>query len=76
MRTTITFENDVAAALERLRRERDAGISEVVNQLIRSGLTVRDDPEPYRLRPRSIGLQVDVSNVEEALDLMEGSERR
>ncbi len=39
MRTTVTFASDVAAAVERLQRERGRGVSDAVNELIRRGLT-------------------------------------
>ena len=38
MRTTLTLDDDVAAALERLRREKDASLKEVVNETLRKGL--------------------------------------
>jgi hypothetical protein len=38
MRTTLTLADDVAAAVEALRRERSSGISEAVNELCRAGL--------------------------------------
>ena len=38
MRTTLTLEDDVAAALERLRRARDASLKDVVNDVLRRGL--------------------------------------
>ncbi len=37
MRTTITFADDVAALVEQRRAAAGAGISEVVNDLIRAG---------------------------------------
>lgn len=77
MRTTITFEEDVAAALEQLRRERHAGISEVVNELIRAGLTARErSRRPFVQSTASLGLKVDVTNVAEALELIEGPDHR
>lgn len=39
MRTTITLADDVAAAVEKLRRERSIGLSEAVNDLVRAELT-------------------------------------
>jgi len=36
MRTTIEFEPDVAVELKRLRKARDMGLKEVVNDLLRS----------------------------------------
>jgi hypothetical protein len=38
MRTTLTLDDDVAAALERLRREKDVSLKEVVNDTLRKGL--------------------------------------
>ena len=39
MRTTLTLDDDVAAALERLRRARDASLKDVVNEVLRGGLS-------------------------------------
>src|SRR4051794_32418857 len=39
MRTTVTLADDVAAAVDRLRREEGLGLSEAVNKLARAGLT-------------------------------------
>lgn len=76
MRTTVTLEDDVAAALEQLRRERDIGVSEAVNEMIRAGLATRTKEEPYRHRARKVGLRIDVTNVAEALELLEGPDYR
>ena len=76
MRTTVTLDSDVAAALERLRKERSIGISELVNELIRAGLVGRPRRSRYRHRSRSVGLKIDVTNVAEALELLEGPGNR
>ena len=77
MRTTVTFEDDVAAALEQRRRERHAGISEVVNDLVRAGLTAeRRTRQPYTQATSELGLRVDVTNVAEALEFLEGPDHR
>jgi Arc/MetJ family transcription regulator len=76
MRTTITLDDDVAAAVERLRRERSIGLSDAVNDLIRTGLRVRPTGEPFRQRSRSIGIRIDVTNVAEALEELEGPDHR
>ena len=68
MRTTIRFDDDVAKALERAKRERGVGISEAVNDLIRKGLRVKERPKPFVQRSRPMGLKIDVTNVAEALD--------
>ena len=72
MRTTITLDPDVAAAIERLRRHRGVGLSEVVNDLARAGLRSREPRRAFRQRSVDLGLRVDVSNVAEALDVLEG----
>lgn len=76
MRTTITFERDVAAAIERLRRERSIGPSEAVNELIRAGLKERSTRHRFRQRSRAIGFTIDVRNVAEALEQLEGADHR
>jgi hypothetical protein len=38
MRTTLTIDDDVAARLERLRRERGISFKELINATLRSGL--------------------------------------
>jgi hypothetical protein len=76
MRTTVVLADDVAAAVEQLRRERSAGLSEVVNDLIRAGLTTKTSPGTFRQRSEPIGISLDVSNVAEALELLEGPAAR
>ena len=77
MRTTVTFEDDVAAAIERIRRDRSIGVSEAVNELVRAGLTTtKMTRAPFKQSTRSLGLRVDVTNVAEALELLEGPDFR
>ncbi len=76
MRTTVEFDDDVAKAVERLRRERALGVSEAVNELIRRGLLPRAAAEPFRQPTHALGLRIDVSNVAEALELLEGPAAR
>jgi metal-responsive CopG/Arc/MetJ family transcriptional regulator len=76
MRTTVVLEDDVAAAIQQMRRERSAGLSEVVNDLIRAGLTAKQPREAFRQRSERIGIRVDVSNVAEALEFLEGPTAR
>lgn len=52
------------------------GRSEAVNQLIRAGLKERKEAKPFRQRSRSMGLRIDVTNVAEALDLLDGPASR
>jgi len=76
MRTTVTLDDDVAAAVERLRRDRSIGLSEAINELIRAGLTVKRPRKPFRQRTEHIGFKVDVTNVAETLELLEGPAAR
>lgn len=76
MRTTVNLDPDVAAAAERLRAERNIGLGEAVNELARAGLRAGPKHKPFRQRTRTIGLRVDVSNVAEALDLLDSEDRR
>jgi hypothetical protein len=76
MRTTVTFDDDVAAAIRSLRRERSLGLSEAVNELVRAGLRARPAPRRFRQRSRAIGLRLDVTNVAEAIELVEGPTHR
>lgn len=70
----MTFADDVAAAIAQLQRERGIGVSEAVNELVRRGLVAapRRNP-PFRQRTRRLGLRVDVTNVAEALEQLDGS---
>jgi len=73
MRTTITLDPDVQAGAEALRRNGSVSLSQAINSLARAGLGRQgDDAAPvFRQRTQAIGLQVDVSNVAEALDLLD-----
>lgn len=72
MRTTIEFDADTAAAVEQLRRAEGLGASEAVNELIRRGLLPRSARPPFVQRVHPLGLRIDVSNVADALDVLEG----
>jgi Arc/MetJ family transcription regulator len=76
MRTTITLDDDVAAAVERLRKITKVGLSEAVNELVRAGLRAPRKKVKFVQRTRALGLKIDVSNIGEALELMEGPHAR
>lgn len=73
MRTTFTLDDDVAAEVERLRREEGIGISEAVNRLIRAGLAAPRPRRGYKHRSADLGLKVDVSDIGAVLDLLDES---
>ena len=79
MRTTLSLDKDVAAALERLRKARKASLKEVVNEALRRGLAQMASPpaaprRPFRTRAVSLGrcLVGNVDNVSEVLAVAEG----
>ena len=72
MRTTVNLDPDVAAAADRLRRERGIGLSEAVNALARSGMAAASRRSSFRQRTVRLGLKVDVTNVVEALEQLDG----
>jgi hypothetical protein len=71
MRTTITFADDVAAALEKARRERGIGLSEAVNDLVRAGLVQRQATGPVEVPVYDMGIGIDVSDIGEAIEQIE-----
>jgi hypothetical protein len=79
-RTTVTFDPDVAAEVERLRRERRAGLKEVVNDLMRRGIRdVKEPPmktRPFRTKTFDAGkpLIPNIDNVAEVLAVLEGED--
>lgn len=76
MRTTITFDDDIAAAIDRLRRERGIGVSQAVNELARAGLSRPPKRSRFRQRSAKIGLTVDVTNIAEVLETLDGPTAR
>jgi hypothetical protein len=76
MRTTVTLDDDVTTAVEHLRRERNLGLSEALNELVRAGLRAPTATEPFRQRTADLGPGIDVRNVAEALELAEGPAHR
>jgi hypothetical protein len=79
MRTTLSLDKDVAAALERVRKTRNASLKEVVNEALRRGLGQMASPPPaprrlFRTRAVSLGrcLVGNVDNVSEVLAVAEG----
>ena len=77
MRTTVDLDDDVAAAIARLRKEGSIGLSEAVNRLVRAGLMAGGAERPrFEQRAHDIGLKIDVTNVAEALEALEGPSAR
>jgi hypothetical protein len=82
MRTTLTLDDDVAAALRRLQKRSGEPWKVVVNDVMRAGLGALERPAGSSEPPRTtrsvrLGrpLGGDISNVHETLSLAEGDER-
>jgi hypothetical protein len=78
MRTTVSLADDVAAELQRLQRERSIGVSEALNELARAGMARRGEIRtPFVQRTHDFGHgAVDVTNIAEALEQLEGPPHR
>ncbi len=71
MRTTFKLDQDVAAEVERLRREEGLGLSEAVNRLARLGMSAPPPTAAYRHRTADLGLKVDVTDIGAVLDVLD-----
>jgi len=74
-RITVTLSDDVAVGVERLRRERGFGLSQAVNALVRAGLAVQRSSRTFQQQTHDLGSGVDLSNVGETLEALEGPAR-
>jgi hypothetical protein len=78
MRTTLTLDDDVAVALERLRRRRDASFKDIVNDALRRGLSdlaMRPKQhEPFQTQSVALGRLrlASIDNISESLAFAEG----
>jgi hypothetical protein len=74
----LTLDDDVAAALERLRKSRNASLKDLINEALRRGLKdMSNRPKRReRMRTRSVALGqmriAGVDNIGEALAIAEG----
>jgi hypothetical protein len=77
MRTTVTLEKDVAAAVQRMRRERGIGLSDAVNELARSGMVnEKHRPAPFKQRTYALGAKLDLTNIGRVLEELDGHAHR
>ena len=73
MRTTVTLDKDIAAAVRELRRAEGLGLSEAVNVLARRGLSASLPSEPpFRPPTFQMHAKLDFSNTAEVLDILDG----
>jgi len=77
MRTTLTIDDDVAATLEQLRRNRDASLKDLINEALRRGLRDMNAPpkqrKPYRTPSVDLGTPriPNTDNIAEVLAVIE-----
>lgn len=72
MCTTVDLQDDVAKAIADRRRATGRGLSATINDLVREGLVAQQSGRPRFVQTSTpLGLRIDVSNVAEALDLLD-----
>jgi hypothetical protein len=76
MRTTITFDDDTAVAVEQVRRERGIGVSAAVNELIRRAMARPQRPRAFVQRTSAGHARIDVTDIGEVLDTLDGPATR
>lgn len=80
MRTTLTLDDDVAIALDRVRERGKYTLKAAVNEALRRGLREMEEPdtgrEPYRIKPVSLGgcFLDNLDDVAEVLVYAEGED--
>ncbi len=69
MRTTVTLDDDVAAAVKRVAQERGLSFKEALNAAVRAGLrSAAPNARRYRMPSRRLGLRPD-TDLTKALQL-------
>jgi plasmid stability protein len=82
VRTTLTIDDDVAAAIERRRREHRHSLKQEVNELLRAGLAhveqERPKARPFRVEPLDVGkpLVENFDDISAVLAIAEGENHR
>ncbi len=79
MRTTLSLDDEVAALLDRARRERRASLKRIANEALREGLARVDQDRgatPFHIRSVSLGriLIADLGDVSHVLEVLEEGE--
>ena len=61
----------MAAAAEMLRKERNIGLGEAVNELARAGMGRERSTGAFVQRTAAMGLRIDVTNIADTLELLD-----
>lgn len=78
MRTTLTIDDDVAALLEQLRREKEISLKDAINEALRRGLLEMNTPQKRRKSYRTPSVDLgtpripSIDNIAEVLSIVEG----
>jgi predicted CopG family antitoxin len=76
MRTTLTIEDDIAVELERLRRESDRSLKDVINDVLRRGLReMQARPKRKSFRTAGHDMGAFLVNIDNAAKAIAHSER-
>jgi metal-responsive CopG/Arc/MetJ family transcriptional regulator len=76
MRTTVTLDEDVAAAIDQLRRDKGLGLSEAVNELVRAGIQPPAHRPTFTQKTADLGMRMDVMNIGDVLDALDADDHR
>ena len=81
MRTTLTLDDDIAAEIECLRREKETSLKDIVNDVLRRGLkdmrTLPKERKPFRTHATSMGVPLmNIDNVAEVLAFLDRADAK
>ena len=76
VRTTVTLDDDVAAAIDQLRRDKGLGLSEAVNELVRAGIQRPVHRPAFTQKTADLGMRMDVTNIGDVLDALDADDHR
>ncbi len=76
MRTTVNLDPDALAAVQARRDAKKIGISQAVNELIRASLVTSAKPALFTQRTAHLGQGLDVTNIGELLETLDGPAAR
>ena len=77
MRTTITLDPDVAAAVAQVQADERVGVSKAVNDLVRRGLAATPERARFVQTTSDMGApRLALDNIAEVLEILEGDAHR
>ena len=67
----MTLDDEVSAAIDRIRQDEGIGLSEALNRLAKQGLTAGEPSKRYVHRSVPLRARVDITNIGDVLDLLD-----